>query len=85
MVDENAASIHSQLIGNNYINIASYTLLYYDYALTLPAEVDRFWSTRLLSWTSAFFYLNRYLSIFGHVPAIVQHFWESESPDWAKT
>ncbi|KAG5728803.1 hypothetical protein E4T56_gene6226, partial [Termitomyces sp. T112] len=67
-----------------YIDLVSFTLLYYDYALTLPAEIDRFWSTRSLSWTSTFFYLNRYLSLFGHIPAIVRDFWMPVSSDKVK-
>ncbi|KAG6873264.1 hypothetical protein C0995_001038 [Termitomyces sp. Mi166 len=74
MVDDAAA----------YILVTLAALLYYDYALTLPYEIDRFWSTRSLSWTSTFFYLNRYLSVFGHVPAIVRDFWVPDSPDGVK-
>ncbi|KAH0589999.1 hypothetical protein H2248_000180 [Termitomyces sp. 'cryptogamus'] len=84
MVNDAAASIRSQLNSNNYIDLVSFTLLYYDYALTLPAEIDRFWSTRSLSWTSTFFYLNRYLSLFGHIPAIVRDFWMPVSSDKVK-
>lgn len=46
-------------------------ILYYDYALTLPMEIDRFWATRSISWASGFFYLNRYLTLLGHIPLVV--------------
>ncbi|KAH0589975.1 hypothetical protein H2248_000158 [Termitomyces sp. 'cryptogamus'] len=85
MVNNTAVSIHWQVVSGNYIDLVSYTLLYYDYVLTLPAEVDRFWSTRSLSWASTFFYFNRYLSLFGHVPAIFRDFWMPESLEWTKT
>ncbi|KAG6906223.1 hypothetical protein DXG01_015133 [Tephrocybe rancida] len=68
------------LNGDIYINLVSFTILYYDYALTLPAEIDRFWSTRTISWVSGFYYLNRYLTLFGHIPVVVQNYWAFEGP-----
>ncbi|KAF8063379.1 hypothetical protein FPV67DRAFT_240302 [Lyophyllum atratum] len=56
-------------------------ILYYDYTITLPAEVERFWSSRTLSWGSGFFYANRYLSLFGHVPVMIQYWWDSRLSD----
>lgn len=67
------ASIHTQLNLSNYINLVSFVILYYDYALTLPAEVERFWSSKSLSWASSFFYVNRYLSLFGHIPVMIKY------------
>lgn len=75
MVDN--ASIHAQLNRGNDINLVSFVILYYDYALTLPAEVERFWSSRSLSWASSLFYVNRYLSLFGHIPVMIQYYWDS--------
>ncbi|KAG6917416.1 hypothetical protein DXG01_002685 [Tephrocybe rancida] len=72
------------LNGNNYLNLASFTILYYDYALTLPAEIDRFWSTRTISWVSGFYYLNRYLTLFGHIPAMVHYYSTFEGPSMAQ-
>jgi len=43
-------------------------------------ERERFWSSRAFSWASFFFYANRYLALFGHVPVIVQYFWTTRSP-----
>ncbi|KAF8055681.1 hypothetical protein FPV67DRAFT_804090 [Lyophyllum atratum] len=51
-------------------------ILYYDYTLTLPAEVQRFWSSPL-SWAPSFFYVNRYLALFGHIPVMIQYYWDS--------
>ncbi|EMD34836.1 hypothetical protein CERSUDRAFT_86285 [Gelatoporia subvermispora B] len=70
-----------QLDTNRYLAVFSFVILYYDYCLTFPMEVDRFWlSRRKISWGSSFFFLVRYLSIFGHVPVIFQVFWPSYSP-----
>ncbi|EJD05471.1 uncharacterized protein FOMMEDRAFT_145007 [Fomitiporia mediterranea MF3/22] len=55
---------------------ASMTLdpvLYYDYLLTFGEEVRFFWRRRANSVTVLFF-LNRYLSIFGNIPVILQSF-----------
>ncbi|KAG6871731.1 hypothetical protein C0993_002817, partial [Termitomyces sp. T159_Od127] len=56
-------------------------ILYYDYALTLSTEVERFWSSESFSWGSAFFYLNRYLALFGYIPILAQNFLNSDIPD----
>ena len=45
-------------------------LLYYDYLLTLPDEVDRLWHAGPRSWASIVFFINRYLALVGHVPFV---------------
>ncbi|KAI0695256.1 hypothetical protein C8T65DRAFT_584450, partial [Cerioporus squamosus] len=51
-------------------------VLYYDYALTFSMEVGRFWrfTSGRPSWGAVGFFLNRYLSILGHVPVILEFF-----------
>ena len=56
-------------------------ILLYDYCLTLIAEVERCWSARQLNWGLGFFYLNRYLTLFGHVPIMLQFFWSTSNPN----
>jgi len=70
-------SIQSQINNSNYINLVSFVILYYDYALTLPDEIQRFWATRSITWASAFFYLSRYITLLGHIPVMVQYYWDS--------
>lgn len=48
-------------------------ILYYDYALTLSTEVERFWR-RPWSLVSFGFYLNRYLSLLGHIPVMYEFY-----------
>ncbi|EJF59266.1 hypothetical protein DICSQDRAFT_128421 [Dichomitus squalens LYAD-421 SS1] len=48
-------------------------ILYYDYALTIVAEVERFWMRRW-SLVSLIFFLNRYLSLLGHIPVAYELF-----------
>lgn len=50
-------------------------ILYFDYFLTLPAEVDRYWTGSGWSWASFFFFVNRYMSIICHTPVIYEFFW----------
>ncbi|KAI0029567.1 hypothetical protein K488DRAFT_56100, partial [Vararia minispora EC-137] len=50
-------------------------ILYYDYILTLPAEIEYIWlSGRLLSFPSAIFIVNRYLALVSHIPYIYESF-----------
>lgn len=38
-------------------------------------EVERFWTLRSFSWASLFFFLNRYLALLGHIPIVVDTYW----------
>lgn len=49
-------------------------ILYYDYILVAPTEVDRFWKTFRPSGVSILYLLNRIISLFGHIPVIVLYF-----------
>ncbi|KAF7319601.1 MCU domain-containing protein [Mycena chlorophos] len=60
------------------VNAASFTLLLYDYALTLDWEVSRYWSRRSnLNWPTFLFYLNRYGTLAGNIPVALTAFWTS--------
>lgn len=51
----------------------SAALLYYDFILTIPQEVERYWTGRL-TWPSFLFFLNRYTAVLGHIPVIAEFF-----------
>lgn len=70
-------SVQVQLNHNYYANLISFSILYYDYLLTLPLEIDRFWFNRQAScsWASFLFFLNRYVSLFGHIPIAMEYLW----------
>ena len=53
-------------------------ILLYDYCLTIVAEVESCWVSQR-SWGLGFFYLNRYLVLFGHVPIMLEFFWTSSN------
>jgi len=56
-------------------------ILLYDYCLTFVAEVESWWAVRRLSWGLVFFYLNRYLVLFGHIPIMLGSFWSTSNPN----
>ncbi|KAI0752133.1 hypothetical protein C8Q74DRAFT_1373916 [Fomes fomentarius] len=60
---------------NRIISAVSFAILYYDFVLTIPQEVDRYWKRRL-SWGSALFFLNRYSSVLSHIPIIYEYYWD---------
>ncbi|KAK0444565.1 uncharacterized protein EV420DRAFT_1648856 [Desarmillaria tabescens] len=76
MIDSDSLrSEYKDLNVNYYLSLVAFSILYYDYALTFALEVSRFWVHRGFSWAAFFFYLNRYLGIFGHAPVVMEYFW----------
>ncbi|OCH84210.1 hypothetical protein OBBRIDRAFT_839875 [Obba rivulosa] len=69
---------------NRYSALAGFVVLYYDYCLTFHDEVERFWKGFAFSWGSALFFINRYFSLLGPIPAIVEYF-GSPSAAWSVT
>ncbi|KAF8229370.1 hypothetical protein L208DRAFT_1016555, partial [Tricholoma matsutake] len=62
---------------NYYITLMSFTLLVYEYFLMFSREVERFWNSQRPTWPVVFFFLNRYLTLFGHVPIVFETLWYS--------
>ncbi|EIW56666.1 uncharacterized protein TRAVEDRAFT_49484 [Trametes versicolor FP-101664 SS1] len=58
---------------NRIVSAVALALLYYDFILTIPREVERYWTGRL-TWPSLLFFLNRYIPILGQIPGIVESF-----------
>ena len=56
-----------------FIQPCTPAILYYDFILTLPLEVERYW-TGSYSWASTFFFVNRYMSVLSHGPVIYEFF-----------
>ena len=48
-------------------------ILYYDYVLTVPLEVERYWRARM-SWAAFLFYVNRYFVVLSHISVIYENF-----------
>ncbi|PIL24131.1 hypothetical protein GSI_13883 [Ganoderma sinense ZZ0214-1] len=59
---------------NNMLAIIAWSLLFYDYCLTLGTEIEHFWKRARFSAVSTLFVLNRYLTLLGQIPIIVEYF-----------
>ena len=57
-----------------WISIIGAAVLTYEYFLTLSIEIERFWSAKRLTWAIFFFFFNRYFTLLGHIPLMVEHF-----------
>ncbi|KAJ7773826.1 hypothetical protein B0H16DRAFT_1510119 [Mycena metata] len=73
------AAIQNQFEITRYLILIPYTIVVYDYALTVKQEVARFWGTTL-TWGTALFYLNRYSALFGTVPIVTEYFMTTNDP-----
>ncbi|KAJ7260124.1 hypothetical protein C8J57DRAFT_1471769 [Mycena rebaudengoi] len=73
-----STDIQSQLDSNYYLNAVAFTLLFYDYFLTLEWEVSRYWGSPL-TFPTVLFYANRYVTLFGNIPVVIQYFWTTSS------
>jgi len=67
-------SASQEILVGQYCTLAPFVILYYDYFLTLPLEIERFWPQRTFSWASFFFYVNRYMALLGQIPIIISFF-----------
>ncbi|KAF8171338.1 hypothetical protein K438DRAFT_1982056 [Mycena galopus ATCC 62051] len=73
-----AEQIQTQLNSNAYIDLVSFSILFYEYFLTLDWEISRFWWTQL-SWPKALFFANRYGTLLGNIPVAMEYFWTENS------
>ncbi|KAJ7898041.1 hypothetical protein B0H13DRAFT_2521194 [Mycena leptocephala] len=58
-----AISEAQKIIWVNYGHLIGLTILFYDYFLTLDAEIDLLWSRRKRSFSAYWFYINRYFGL----------------------
>lgn len=60
---------------NRCLALCGFTLVLYDYILTFPLELERFWSPlQMRQWGTFIFIVNRYIGLLGHVPIIYSYF-----------
>ncbi|CAK5272363.1 unnamed protein product [Mycena citricolor] len=72
--------VQQQLNANYYFNCVSFTLIFYDYFLTLEWEVSRYWGPSFtFRWPTMVFFANRYATILGNIPAAIEYFWATPS------
>ncbi|KAI0334205.1 hypothetical protein GY45DRAFT_1318667 [Cubamyces sp. BRFM 1775] len=72
---------------SNHVNrvfaAIAFGILWYDFLLTLPLEIERYWRGGR-SWASIFFFLNRYMSVLSHIPVAVEFFAAMPEPSCRK-
>ncbi|KIM64883.1 hypothetical protein SCLCIDRAFT_599763 [Scleroderma citrinum Foug A] len=64
---------------NVSFTIVYFTLVLYDYTLTISREIELFWKRPERSWMFALFIANRYITILGHAPFLVYLFWSPKT------
>ncbi len=65
----------------SYHLICNKAILYFEFILTFPLEVERFWG-RPSGWASTLFYINRYTSFIFHLPVLYKYFWSQSESVW---
>ncbi|EJC99205.1 uncharacterized protein FOMMEDRAFT_31296 [Fomitiporia mediterranea MF3/22] len=75
---EDPTSIIQQINANYALTAVALTILYYDYFLTLGREIRLIWRKKS-NLVAIVFFLNRYVSILGSVPIILQTY-----ANWSK-
>ncbi|KAH9054534.1 hypothetical protein EDB87DRAFT_1689269 [Lactarius vividus] len=68
---------------NSITNLPPLAILYYDYLLTLPLEIQYLWYPNKLGWFTIACLLNRYLPVLGHIPLAVSYMVRSDDLLWA--
>jgi len=69
---------NQQLQTHYAVAVVSFVILYYDYFLSLATEIEHFWPPkRCITWPSILFFCNRYLSLIGSVPVVLEEFYNS--------
>ncbi|KAJ7152686.1 hypothetical protein C8R43DRAFT_1003280 [Mycena crocata] len=76
------AQIQTDLFISRYLIFIPFTIVLYDYVLTVEQEVARYWGTRL-TWPTFLFYLNRYTALFGTIPILVEFLLTNSDPSKA--
>ncbi|TFK94561.1 hypothetical protein K466DRAFT_593401 [Polyporus arcularius HHB13444] len=56
------------------LTLAGFTILYYDYALTVASEIEWYWSPPSFSLSSCLFALIRYYGLLGPIPVFFEYF-----------
>lgn len=64
---------------NRLLDVAAFTLLYYDYVLMLPLEVERLWKDGHHTWMRSLYFVIRYVALLEHISVFLQVFQEQQS------
>ncbi|KAJ7063882.1 hypothetical protein C8F01DRAFT_1129685 [Mycena amicta] len=78
---EDEAAIGHDIYISRLLILIPFTILLYEYLLTLSREVAGFWAWRRRpTWGTAFFFINRYSPLVGNIPILVQYFSTTTDP-----
>ncbi|KAF7312956.1 hypothetical protein MKEN_00980200 [Mycena kentingensis (nom. inval.)] len=83
---QDEAHVYHAIFIARILLLVPYTILVYEYLLTLSMEVAGFWSrsatgrTRAATFGTVAFFLNRYIPLFGTIPILVQYFSTTTDP-----
>jgi len=69
-MDKTSCGLPRQFTHGDISSLSAYAILFYDYFLTLPMEVDRYWCPGSHTWASSLFLVIRYGALLGHVPLL---------------
>ncbi|KAJ6605203.1 hypothetical protein DFH09DRAFT_1120974 [Mycena vulgaris] len=72
-----ASKIQIGVNTSEYLNSVAFTLLFYDYLLTFEWETSRYWGAKI-TWPVFLFFVNRYATLLGNIPVVIQYFWTAE-------
>ncbi|KAI0328546.1 hypothetical protein GY45DRAFT_1326119 [Cubamyces sp. BRFM 1775] len=56
------------------LTLSAFTILYYDYAMTVLSEIEYYWSPPKLSTNFVLFAVNRYIGLLGPIPVFFEYF-----------
>ncbi|KAH9901072.1 hypothetical protein C8Q73DRAFT_786478 [Cubamyces lactineus] len=56
------------------LTLSAFTVLYYDYAMTILSEIEYYWSPPKLSTNFVLFAVNRYIGLLGPIPVFFEYF-----------
>ncbi|KAF8175464.1 hypothetical protein K438DRAFT_1608527, partial [Mycena galopus ATCC 62051] len=64
---------------NIYLDLVAFSLLFYDFFLTLDVEISRYWNSAPKFGTLLFF-ANRYVALLGNIPVVIENLWTTPIP-----
>ncbi|KAI0665123.1 hypothetical protein C8Q70DRAFT_1049292 [Cubamyces menziesii] len=73
-VDPVAAYFMYSVRFDTSLTLSAFTILYYDYAMTVLSEIQYYWSPPKLSTSFVLFAVNRYIGLLGPIPVFFEYF-----------
>ncbi|TBU65674.1 hypothetical protein BD310DRAFT_911818 [Dichomitus squalens] len=71
---QSAADFVSAVRLDSSLTLAAFSILYYDYALTITSEIEYYWNPPSMSAPFVLFVVSRYLGLLGPLPVFFEYF-----------